>query len=269
MYVCIHFLQNHNQSSRSPAGSFEVMNFRTVSEEDANILEGFVNNFYEFEYKVDTNAESSLSPPSSSTATRRGIPFREVGPKITTSEIESDLVDGDINWIVLEDMNAEGDDILGCARMRVEKEKGISHIDQFAYCRSEDTEEGVIHRIRIVFIKHLETVAATLGLDVVCFEVPQHNEDMQTFLGQCGYEDARGRAMERSEIEKIKPIIPCMLLSYEKKLVKKIDDDEILEVQVVGDETTVFEKATSGPVFEGLMSDLFGALRTEYNAQKK
>ena len=247
------------------------MNFRTACEDDADVIETFVNNFFDFECgEVESSSPSSSSSSANLT---RGTPFRAKGPRITKDEIETDLVEGDTNWIVLEDMESDDDDILGCARMKIDNGKSMCYIDLFAHCVIESENENVTHKIKALLMKHLETVATTLGVGVICFEVQQYNEEMQTFLRLCGYKDARGRAMNESEKEKIKPILPCMLLSYEKKIIKKgissrdDVDDEILEVEVV-EGSTAFEKATSGPVFEGLMSDLFGALRAEYNTEK-
>ena len=149
----------------------------------------------------------------------------------------------------------------------------VCYIDLFAHHIAEDESENVVHRIKNLLVKHLEMVAMNLGVCVICYEVPQYNEDMQTFLVQCGYKDTRGRAMNSAETEKMKPILPCILLSYEKRLVTKVsstkddEDDEILEVGLL-EGSTVFGKASPGPLFEGLMSDLFGALRTEYHDEK-
>ena len=247
------------------------MNFRTACEDDTSVIARFVNSFYEFEC-IEVSCPETASASSSGTVSSRGTPFRAQGPRITKDEIESDLVEGCTNWIVLEDMDVDDDDdILGCARMKVDNEKSICYIDLFAHYMVENDSDNATHKIKTLLMKHLETVATALGLGIICFEVPQCNEDMQTFLGLCGYKDTRGRAMKESEIERIKPNIPCMLLSYEKRFMKKETaignvDDEILEVEVV-DGSTALEKATSGPVFEGLMSDLFGALRTEYNTK--
>ena len=250
---------------------WEAMNFRAASEDDAVAIEMLINDFYDFEC-VKSSAEGSTSSSSFAVSTR-GTPYRPLGPRITKDEIESNIVEEDTNWIVLEDMDADDSDLIGCARMRIDKVKNICYIDLFAHHITEDESENVVHRIKTLLVKHLEMVAMNLGVCVMCYEVPQYNEDMQTFLVQCGYKDTRGRAMNSAETEKMKPILPCILLSYEKRLVTKVsstkddEDDEILEVGLL-EGSTVFGKASPGPLFEGLMSDLFGALRTEYHDEK-
>ena len=111
------------------------MNFRTACEDDADVIEMFVNNFFDFECgEVESSSPSSSSSSGNLT---RGTPFRAKGPRITKDEIETDLVEGGTNWIVLEDMDA--DDLLDeSEELQAVLSALLDHVEELASLQTED-----------------------------------------------------------------------------------------------------------------------------------
>lgn len=177
--------------------SKDLLDFRFADDEDAEDIELLINLSYKDEYDVNCPLYNRKE-------------FGCCVENASKMEIESDCNKGDIRWIVLE-TPVPDEQIVAAARIQLDSNDAgqrIALIQTFGYV--EDTLKSSIKSQLVV---QIERTLRSLGVSCLSFEVSQYREDVQSWLGGCGYKDNGGYMSTYTNYVK-----PTMILLYQKEL---------------------------------------------------
>ena len=194
--------------------------------------------------------------------------FKKIGAtRITLEEMDKDLDNASLQWIILEVHNPI-DMIIGAARYytRVDDEnerKGI--IDLFAVATQNDTY-CVNKTLSNQLLNRIEHMTVEQGVSTLEVHIPQWRHDLMEMLFDCGYTD-QGGLMNPSSDSLLKP---TMIIHMRKRISTEATNgisDLLSGMEVVEDERGT-DHNERGTEIEMLMSTLFSALHKEHGDNK-
>jgi hypothetical protein len=181
--------------------------------------------------------------------------------RITLEEIEKDLDDSSLQWIILEVYNPT-DMIIGAARYYTSvddenERKGI--IDIFAIAGKNDNKYYIDKAISNQLLNRIEHMTIEQGINALEIHVPQWRDDLMELLIDCGYTDQGGLMCTSSD----NLLKPTMIIHMRKRIFTETTNDisNLLDMEIV-------ENGTGTNEMELLMSTLFDALRKEHGDNK-
>jgi len=213
--------------------------------------------------------------------------FRSNVPLYSKTELEEDLVNPRIKWMVLETRPPE-EAIVACARVVLDG--ALRHCTVKLICGTGDSDSDKEERYSTL-LKRLEQIVRSHGSDTVSVEVPQYREKEHKWLNKVGYTDRSGQGWPKEKANQV--LVPTLLLDFRKTLtahtcpltsssastststsvsVDMIDmsDLQIVDTDVTSASTSISSasgsgaRADGGGNMENLMSTLFSALHAEY-----